>query len=76
MARPKGSKNKQPVNSIDERIETVSAEIDRLQAALKEKKDEIKALKSEQREEMHKKIIKAADESGKSLEEILALIRS
>ena len=76
MARPKGSKNKQTQLTTEEKIALVTQKIDRLQAAIKEKKEEIRLLKNEQKEEIYEKIMKAVEESGKTPEEIIALIRS
>ncbi len=88
MPRPKGSKNKKTtvVENIDEKIEMVSAEIEQLAASLKTKKAELKDLMktkeaqmkeaAEKKAEEDKAIILAAIEaSGKSVEEILNLLK-
>ena len=88
MPRPKGSKKKKTtvVENIDEKIEMVSAEIEQLAASLKTKKAELKDLMktkeaqmkeaAEKKAEEDKAIILAAIEaSGKSVEEILNLLK-
>lgn len=73
MPRPKGSKKKL-VLSIDERITAVTAEIESLQEQLKEKKAELKQLKAEKEEEDQKRLLAAVAASGKSIDEVIALI--
>ena len=73
MPRPKGSKKKL-VLSVDERITAVTAEIESLQEQLKEKKVELKQLKAEKEEEDQKRLFAAVVASGKSIDEVIALI--
>ena len=73
MTRPKGSKKKL-VLSINERITAVTAEIESLQEQLKEKKVELKQLKAEKEEEDQKRLFAAVVASGKSIDEVIALI--
>lgn len=75
MPRPKGSKKKL-VLSIDERITAVTAEIESLQEQLKEKKAELKQLKAEKEEEDQKRLLAAVAASGKSIDEVIALIEN
>lgn len=88
MPRPKGSKNKKTVviENVDERIAAAEAEITRLNAQLKARKAELRALAKAQlaaaraaaaqkAEEDKKAILAAAEASGKSLDEILALLK-
>lgn len=75
MPRPKGSKKKL-VLSIDERITAVTAEIESLQEQLKEKKVELKQLKAEKEEEDQKRLLAAVVASGKSIDEVIALIEN
>ena len=73
MPRPKGSKNKS-VLMIDERIAQVTAEIESLQEQIKEKKDELKQLNDEKAKEDQKRLMAAVMASGKTVDEIIALI--
>lgn len=75
MPRPKGSKKKL-VLSIDERITAVTAEIESLQEQLKGKKAELKQLKAEKEEEDQKRLLAAVAASGKSIDEVIALIEN
>lgn len=74
MPRTKGSRNKAAV-SVDERIAMVTAEIESLQEQVKGKKAELKRLMAEKAEEDQKRILDAVAESGKSVDEVIALIR-
>lgn len=90
MPRPKGSKNKKSVapvvEDIDQKIAAAEAEIEELGAQLKAKKDELKALAKEKEaaiaaaaakkaEEDKQAILDAVAKSGKSIEEILELLK-
>ena len=87
MPRPKGSKNKVTVTvPVDERIAAVEQEIEELNAALKAKKKELRALVKAKEEEARiaaekkakedrEKIDAAIAASGKTVEEILELLR-
>lgn len=75
MPRPKGSKKKL-VLSVDERITAVTVEIESLQEQLKEKKAELKRLKAEKEEEDQKRLLAAVAASGKSIDEVIALIEN
>ena len=87
MPRPKGSKNKVtlPAN-IDEQIATVNAEIGNLTASLKQKKAELKKLMKDKAEadriaaekkaeEDKAKILAAVEASGKTVDEILEMLK-
>ncbi|MBE5775023.1 MAG: hypothetical protein E7337_14015 [Clostridiales bacterium] len=94
MPRPKGSKNKKKiiegellsVEQYDEKIVTLTAEIENLTETLKTKKAELKELEkgkeaaveaaaAQKAEEEKKKILDAVAASGKSLDEILELLK-
>ena len=88
MPRPKGSKNKAKiiVENVDEKIVAVESEIVELTATLKAKKAELKKLKkaklqadkaaAEKKEEEDKaKVLEAIAQSGKSVDEILDLLK-
>ena len=89
MARPKGSRNKAKtivMENVDEKITTVEAEIAELTDALKEKKAELKALvkakaesdriaAAKKAEEDKATLFAAFEQSGKSVEEILELLK-
>lgn len=71
MARPK------KVNlTIDEKLEKIKADIEALNAEIKEKKAELKELEKEKAEENKAKILAAVEESGKSIEEVLELLKN
>ena len=74
MARTKGAKNK-PTLSVNERLRKANAELTELQEAVKAKKAEIKELKREEKSEAQQVIMKAIEESGKTAEEVLAMIQ-
>lgn len=74
MPRPKGSKNKSAVLPLAERIDAVSAEIDTLQEKLKDKKSELKLLKSQQAQEEQQKLLEAVNASGMSIAEVISLL--
>ena len=88
MSRPKGSRNKKTllIENVDERISAVEGEIARLTAEMKTKKSELRALAkakltadkaaaARKAEEDRKTILAAAEASGKTVEEILALLQ-
>lgn len=75
MPRTKGSKNKATL-TVDERISAVAAEIESMEAKLKEKKAELRQLKVEKEEENQKKILAAVAASGKTAEEVIALLEN
>lgn len=89
MARPKGSKNKVKTivtEDVAEKIVAVEAEIAELTDALKAKKTELKALVKAKEEsdkiaaakkaEKDKAVLLAAfEQSGKSIEEVLNMIK-
>lgn len=92
MPRPKGSKNKKAISesisleSVDERISAVQAEIEKLTADLKAKKSELKELAKAKESALkvaaEKKaaedkaaILAAVEASGKSVEEILEMLK-
>ena len=75
MPRTKGSKNKATL-TVDERISAVTAEIESMEAKLKEKKAELRQLKMEKEEENQKKILAAVAASGKTAEEVIELLEN
>lgn len=75
MPRPKGSKNKSSVYVSDEKILKCQKEIEDLQAKLKEKKAELKALKNAKTKADKQKLYDAIETSNISVEELLALIK-
>ena len=85
MPRPKGSKNKPAIN-YDEQILALTKEIEEMTAALKAKKAELKKIQTEKAkadkaaaakkaEEDQAAILAAIAASGKSVEEVLALLK-
>lgn len=88
MPRPKGSKNKAKivVENVDEKIVAMEAEIVEITANLKAKKAELKQLRKAKieadkaaaeikAEEEKAKLLEAIQQSGKSLEEVLELLK-
>ena len=88
MPRPKGSKNKpiEIIENVDEKIVVVEAEIEQMKANLKAKKDELRDLKKakiaadkaaeeKKAEEEKAKLLEVIEQSGKSYEEILELLK-
>ena len=73
MARTKGSKNKATIK-IEEKIAAVMGQIAETENELKALKADLKALQKEKAAADKKKILDAVEASGKSTEEILALI--
>ena len=88
MPRPRGSKNKAKiiVENVDEKIVAVEAEIVEMTASLKAKKAELKQLKKakvqadkaaeeKKAEEEKAALLEAIAQSGKSMDEILDLLK-
>ncbi len=75
MSRTKGSKNKS-VLTIDERIAAAVDELESLQEQVKEKKAELREMKAEKEAEDQKKLLAAVAASGKTVEEVIALIEA
>lgn len=88
MPRPKGSRNKAKliVENVDEKIVAVESEITELTAALRAKKAELKNLKKakvqadkaaeeKKAEEDKVKLLDAIAQSGKTMDEILDLLK-
>ena len=89
MPRPKGSKNKSTLEIIEnaeEKIAQLEAEIEKLTSDLKAKKDELKAIvkakaeadkaaAAKKAEEDKQKLLAAFAKSGKSIEEILEMLK-
>lgn len=74
MARPKGSKNKKTELSIEEQINVLEADIEKLQEQVAAKRAEIRTLRAALKEEEQKMILEAIEKSGKNAEEIIALL--
>ena len=74
MARTKGSKNKVSGMTVDERIAAVNAELESLQEQVKEKKAKLKQLMAEKDEADQKRILAAVAASGKSADEVIAML--
>lgn len=73
MARTKGSKNKATIK-IEEKIAAVMGQIAEKENELKALKADLKALQKEKAAADKKKILDAIEASGKSTEEILAML--
>ncbi len=73
MPRTKGSKNKASL-PVEEKISQITAEIETLQEQIKDKKAELKVLNAAKLEQENRKVLDAFTASGKSAEEIIAMI--
>ena len=60
--------------SVEDCIQTTCAEIESLQERIRSKKEELKSLKAEKEKSDAARIIAAAQESGKSVDEVLTLL--
>ena len=76
MARPKGSKNKKENAALSDQILALEAEIESLQAQVTDKKNQIRNLRKAEKEEEKKRLFEAIEKSGKSVDEILAILNS
>ena len=89
MPRPKGSKNKKVtaiVENVDEKIAALETDIEKMTAELKTKKAELKQLAkakveaekaaaARKAEEDKQKLLAAVEQSGKSIDEILEMLK-
>ena len=73
MARTKGSKNKATLK-VEEKIAAVMEQIAEKEQELKALKADLKAFQKQKVEEDKQKIMDAIEASGKSTEEILAML--
>lgn len=76
MARPKGSKNKKENAALSDQILALEEEIESLQAQVTDKKNQIRNLRKAEKEEEKKRLLEAIEKSGKSVDEILAMLNS
>lgn len=74
MPRTKGSKNKSSL-PLEERIAAVTAELSALQEQVKAKKAELKKLNAEKDAEDQQKVLDAFVISGRSADEVIAMLR-
>ena len=74
MPRPKGSKNK-PALTIEEQISQASARLEELKTALDAAQTELKKLESLRDEEQMKELMSAIVSSGKSIPDVINLLR-
>lgn len=65
---------KTPMQTTDELIATVTAELEELQSQIKAKKAELKQLKAQKEAEEQQRLIEAVRASGKTIEEVLQLL--
>lgn len=73
MARTKGSKNKATLK-VEEKIAAVMEQIAEKEQELKALKADLKAFQKQKVEEDKQKILEAIEASGKTTEEILAML--
>lgn len=74
LSMPRG-KRKQVDLTIDEQIQQTKEQIDDLNEQLKKKKAELKTLETAKADEEKNKLIAAIAESGKSYDEIMAMLK-
>ena len=72
---PRGRKRKVEL-TLDQRIENLEAELKELNETVKEKKDELKGLLKEKEAEQMATLMVAVKESGKTVEEVLELLKN
>ena len=72
---PRGRKKKE-ILTVDQKIMKVEGEIQELNEALKAKKAELKALQKEKEAEDKQVLLEAIKESGKSVDEILEMLKN
>lgn len=72
---PRGRKKKE-ILTVDQKIMKVEGEIQELNEALKAKKAELKALQKEKESEDKQVLLEAIKESGKSVDEILEMLKN
>lgn len=70
---PRGRKKKP--ESVEEQMQLVQAEIDELSAKLKAKKKEMAVLEKAKKAEEQQKLLDAVAASGKSVDEIIGMLR-
>lgn len=72
---PRGRKRKDEL-TLDQRIENLEAELKELNETVKEKKDELKGLLKEKEAEQITTLMAAVRESGKTVEEVLEMLKN
>jgi len=75
FAMPRGRKRKDEL-TLDQRIENLEAELKELNETVKEKKDELKGLLKEKEAEQITTLMAAVRESGKTVEEVLEMLKN
>ena len=71
---PRGRKKKESL-TIDQQIEKINAEIQELNDQIKEKKAVLKDLEKQKKEESFSTLVDAVKKSGKSIEEVLEMLK-
>ena len=74
MPRPKGSKNKSTL-TIDEQITQAAARVEDLRVQLSEAEAELKKLETLRDEEQMKALMEAIASSGKSVADVIAMLK-
>jgi septal ring factor EnvC (AmiA/AmiB activator) len=74
MPRPKGSKNKSTL-TINEQITQAAARVEDLRVQLKAAEAELKKLETLRDEEQMKTLMEAVAASGKSVSDVIAMIK-
>lgn len=72
---PRGRKKKE-ILTVDQKIMKVEGEIQELNDTIKVKKAELKALQKEKESEDKQVLLEAIKESGKSVDEILEMLKN
>lgn len=71
---PRGRKKKENL-TIEQQIEKINAEIQELNEQIKVKKTAIKDLEKQRKKEMLSTLVDAVEKSGKSVEEVLEMLK-
>ena len=72
---PRGRKKKEPL-TIEQQIEKINAEIQELNEQIKGKKEILKDLEKQKKEEMLSTLADAVEKSGMSVEEVLEMLKN
>ena len=76
MPRPKGSKNKANTLTLDERIAAAEAHVAELKEQLTSAEAELKSLYTLRDETAMKELVKAIAASGKTVDDVIAMIKN
>ena len=75
MPRTKGSRNKAKALTIDEQITQAAAKVEELKAEFAKAEEELKTLTTLRDEEQMKALMEAIASSGKSVADVIAMLK-